>query len=132
VKHRCHNREDHILRFPRFGTLALVAGLALGLLSSPGLAQQDLPEPFAFPQGKDSSGPVTFDHTKHRAAGVDKCTACHVKVFKMEKGQSSPLTMEKMKAGQFCGSCHNGKTRVGSKVVFNVDDKANCVRCHKK
>lgn len=120
------------MRFPRFGTLALVAGLALGLLSSPGLAQQKLPDPFAFPQGKDSPGTVTFEHAKHKDAGVDKCTACHVKLFKMKKGQSGVLTMDKMKAGESCGTCHNGNTKVGSKVVFKADDKANCERCHKK
>ena len=121
-----------MVRFPRFATLAFVAGLALAVPSSPGLAQQKFPDPFAFPQGKDSAGPVTFDHAKHKDAGVDKCTACHVKIFKMKKGQSGVLTMDPMKAGESCGTCHNGNTKVGSKVVFKVDDKANCERCHKK
>jgi c(7)-type cytochrome triheme protein len=122
-----------MLRFRRFATLTLVAGLTLGLLAPwPAVAQQKLPDPFAFPQGKDSAGPVTFDHAKHKDAGVDKCTACHVKIFKMKMGQSGPLAMEKMKAGEQCGACHNGNTKVGSKVVFKADDKANCERCHKK
>ena len=132
MKRCCHHREGHIVRFSRVATLAFVAGLALGPLSSPGLAQQKLPDPFAFPQGKDSTGPVTFDHAKHKDAGVDKCTACHVKIFKMKKGQSGVLTMDKMKVGESCGTCHNGNTKVGTKVVFKVDDKANCEKCHKK
>lgn len=115
----------------KWAKLALVAGLAAALVSSPGVAQK-LPDPLQFPQGKDSPGSVTFDHAKHKEAGADKCTACHVKVFKMKKGTSGTVTMAKMKAGEFCGACHNGKTQVGNKVVFVSDDKANCERCHKK
>jgi c(7)-type cytochrome triheme protein len=115
----------------RFGSVAL--GVILMLLTgAPGGAQQKLPEPFQFPQGKDSPGPVTFDHSKHKAAGADKCTACHVKVFKMKKGQTGPLTMDKMKAGEQCGVCHDGHTKVGDTTVFTVADKANCEKCHKK
>ncbi len=121
------------MRSVSFGTLALVAALALGvLIPSAGLAQPKMPEAFTFPQGKDSPGPVTFDHAKHREAGNDKCTACHVKVFKFKKGETGPLTMAKMKAGEQCGACHNGKTQVGTKVVFTTEDKANCERCHRK
>ena len=116
-----------------FCTLLLIAGLIAGLLSpSVGPAQPKLPDPFAFPPGKDSAGTVTFDHAKHREAGTDKCTVCHTKVFKFKKGDTGPLTMAKMKAGEQCGACHNGKTQVGTKVVFTTDDKANCERCHKK
>jgi len=115
----------------RFGSVALGVVLTL-LIVATGGAQPKLPEPFVFPQGKDSPGPVTFDHAKHRAAGLDKCTACHVKVFKMKKGQTGPLTMEKMKAGDQCGACHNGKTKIADKSPFTVDDQANCGKCHKK
>ena len=120
-------------RLPCSGALVLVIGLTLGLLTSaPAVGQVKLPDPFAFPQGKDSPGVVTFDHAKHKEAGADKCAACHVKVFKMKKGTSGIVTMSKMKAGEFCGACHTGKTQIGSKVVFAADDKTNCERCHKK
>ena len=121
------------MRSLRLGTLLLVAVLGAGLLTpSLGPAQPKLPDAFTFPQGKDSPGPVTFDHAKHRDAGNDKCTACHTKLFKFKKGETGPLTMAKMKAGEQCGACHNGKTQVGTKVVFATDDKANCERCHRK
>ena len=116
-----------------FCALLVVSGLVAGLLApSAGPAQPKVPDPFAFPQGKDSPGAVSFNHAKHRDAGVDKCTACHTKVFKFKKGETGPLTMAKMKAGEQCGTCHNGKTPVGTKVVFTADDKANCEKCHKK
>ena len=108
--------------------LALVSSV---FLLSPGAAQVKVPPDFTFPQGKDSGGVVTFSHEKHKER-AEKCTACHTKVFKMKKGQTGVLTMEKMKAGEQCGACHNGKTEVGGKVAFTVDDKANCEKCHKK
>lgn len=117
----------------RLWGLALVAGVALGFLAaSGGHAQVKMPDDFTFEQGKNAPGPVTFSHAKHRDSGVDKCQACHVKVFKMKRGQTGPLTMEKMKAGEQCGACHNGQTKIGDKVVFAVSDEANCGRCHKK
>ena len=117
--------------------IRLVSGAAvLGFVSSllllaPGAAQVKTPADFTFAKGKDSPGVVTFSHEKHKE-GVEKCTACHVKVFKMKKGQTAELTMAKMKAGELCGTCHNGKTEIAGKVVFVTDDKANCEKCHKK
>jgi c(7)-type cytochrome triheme protein len=120
------------MRHSRLVSCTLLAALGVVLALGPVAAQQKMPEPFAFPQGKDSPGAVTFKHAGHKEAGVEKCTACHTKVFKMKKGQTGPLTMEKMKAGEQCGTCHNGKTEIGGKKVFAVDDKANCEKCHKK
>ncbi len=40
--------------------------------------------------------------------------------------------MAKMKAGEQCGACHDGKKQIGGKAVFATDDKANCEKCHKK
>jgi len=106
--------------------LALV-GLAAPLLAQPPKPPAD----FAFERGKDSPGPVTFSHDGHKDK-ADKCTVCHVKIFKFKKGQTGPLTMEKMKAGEQCGTCHNGKTQMAGKTVFAVADNASCARCHKK
>ena len=120
------------MRFMQSRTCAVIGGLVV-LLTAVVLAtaQVKVPADFAFERGKDSPGPVTFSHEQHRAK-VDKCQACHVKVFKMKKGTTGPLSMEKIKAGEQCGACHNGKTQVGSVVVFTADDKANCEKCHKK
>jgi c(7)-type cytochrome triheme protein len=106
---------------------ALVAGL---LIASSASAQAKGPADFTFELGKDSPGKVTFSHEKHKEK-LEKCTACHVKIFKMKKGTSG-VTMEKIRAGEACGSCHNGKTEVAGKVVFAATDQANCEKCHKK
>ena len=115
------------------GTLALaVVGLALGLFALPPAgAQMKVPEDFAFEGAKDSPGPVTFSHAAHKEK-VAKCTGCHTKIFKMKKGKTGPLTMEKMKAGEQCGACHDGKTDVGGVVAFGVSEEANCEKCHAK
>ena len=119
------------MSYTRLGTFALTIVFALGLLAaSPGFAQVKPPADTSFDKGKDSPGTVTFSHEKHMAAG-NKCTSCHVKVFKMKKGQTGPLTMEKMKAGEQCGACHTGKA-VEGKTAFAVADTASCDKCHKK
>ena len=116
----------------RLGIFALTIVFALGLAAaSPALAQVKPPADMTFEAGKDSPGKVTFSHEKHIAAG-NKCTSCHVKIFKMKKGQSGPITMEKIKAGEQCGACHNGKMAVEGKTVFLATDTANCEKCHKK
>ncbi len=111
--------------------VAVAALVALVALAASGSAQVKIPPDFAFEKGKDSPGAVTFSHEKHKAK-VDKCQACHVKVFEMKKGTTGALTMEKMKAGESCGTCHNAKTEIGGAVVFGVDDKAKCDTCHTK
>jgi c(7)-type cytochrome triheme protein len=116
----------------RLGTLALTIAFALGILAtSPGLAQVKAPPDMSFEKGKDSPGTVTFSHERHLAAG-NKCTSCHVKIFKMKKGASGPISMEKIKVGEQCGACHNGKTVVEGKTVYLATDPANCEKCHKK
>ena len=125
-------RKEDTSMGARLGGGGFAATLVLGVLVvSPATAQIKVPPDFAFPQGKDDPGVVTFSHEKHKAQ-VDKCPACHIKVFKMKKGQTGEFTMAKMKAGELCGTCHNGKTEIAGKVVFTVDDKANCEKCHKK
>ena len=120
------------MSFTRFLSCALSIVLGIGLLLSvPSSAQVKIPPDFAFAKGKDSPGPVTFSHEKHKEK-AEKCTACHTKVFKFKTGTSGTLTMAAMKEGQFCGNCHNGKTELGGKVVFAVEAKDNCEKCHKK
>ena len=68
--------------------------------------------------------PVLFNHEKHVEANGRKCSGCHVGVFQMEKG-SNRMNMSKITKGHFCGTCHNGKT------AFDVEDRAQCARCHK-
>ena len=106
----------------------LVGLLAAGYLEAQ--SQIKTPPDFPIEKSKDSPGPVTFSHDKHKAK-VEKCAACHVKVFKMKKGTSGPFSMDKMKAGEQCGVCHNGKTPIGGGVAFAVDDGASCEKCHK-
>jgi c(7)-type cytochrome triheme protein len=124
--------EEDTMRYAKLGSAAVAVVFAFAVLAvSPGWAQVKPPADMSFDKGKDSPGTVTFSHEKHIAAG-NKCTSCHVKIFKMKKGQSGPITMEKIKAGEQCGACHNGKTAVEGKTVFLATDTANCEKCHKK
>ena len=120
------------MRSHRSWSSAIVVVVSILALAVAASAQVKIPADFTLDKGKDSPGTVTFSHEKHKAAGVDKCTACHTKVFKMKKGTTGPATMEAMKAGAQCGACHNTKTEIGGKKVFGLEDKANCEKCHKK
>ena len=90
----------------------------------------------AVPSGKTltfaggESGKVVFDGKVHADKGL-KCADCHVKpkIFPMKgpgKEGAEKITMADIKAGKFCGTCHNGTKS------FDANDKANCAKCHKK
>ncbi len=66
-------------------------------------------------------GKVVFDGTAHKNAGLT-CSDCHnAELFpKMKKG-TVKITMAEMKAGKYCGRCHNGKR------AFTINE---CSKCH--
>ncbi|HEU4369057.1 MAG TPA: c(7)-type cytochrome triheme domain-containing protein [Methylomirabilota bacterium] len=113
----------------RRGVAALA--VALGALTAPGstagVAQVKVPPDFQFPKSEASPGEVTFSHAAHRAR-VDKCSACHMRDFKLQRGGSGPITLAAKQEGKFCGACHDGKTTMGGTAVFPIDE---CDRCHK-
>ena len=86
------------------------------------------------------SGPAEFSHPGHKKAfGQEKldCKPCHTQpppLFQMKKRQpgEARATMKDMEQGKSCGKCHDGKTEVNGKKVFDVVTKDNCVKCHKK
>lgn len=107
--------------------LALLAGLALGGPLTGSAQTIRSPADFEMKKGENSPGPVTFSHDRHRAK-VNKCTTCHMQGFRMQRGQSGPITLEAKQEGKYCGACHDGKRAVGGAVVFAIDD---CERCHR-
>jgi c(7)-type cytochrome triheme protein len=70
------------------------------------------------------AAPVLFSHQTHVSGQNVKCSACHYHVFQMSK-DSYKMDMNKITKGEFCGKCHNGQKS------FDVNDKANCAKCHK-
>ncbi|MDA8089711.1 MAG: cytochrome c3 family protein [Nitrospiraceae bacterium] len=85
----------------------------------------------ATPPGKDvtfnagAMGKVTFSGAVHAKAGL-KCNDCHTKIFPM-KAPGTPgaakFTMSDIRAGKYCGECHNGKKAFAP--------NGNCTKCHK-
>lgn len=115
------------MRFAWVPSLAMGMALVVILLAgAPGLGQVKMPEDFIMDKGENSPSPVTFSHEKHKAK-VDKCTTCHLKTFKMKRGQSGKITLEALQEGKFCGACHDGKTQIAGTVVFPIDA---CDKCH--
>ena len=64
--------------------------------------------------------PSIFPHWIHRIHY--RCDACHDSLFEMKLG-GTPVTMDLMKEGKVCGTCHNGQLAFGS-------DLQTCNRCH--
>jgi c(7)-type cytochrome triheme protein len=104
--------------------LALAAALVLALI---GDAHAQAPPDFPIPQAESSPGPVVFSHRGHMPR-VEKCSRCHMRGFKMQRGASPPVTLAAKEEGKLCGACHDGKTRMGGVTVFAIEQ---CDRCHK-
>lgn len=60
---------------------------------------------------------VVFPHTAHTV--WLKCSTCHPKIFRKKAG-STPMTMNKIWDGEYCGRCHD-------RVAFPT---RNCFKCH--
>lgn len=75
-------------------------------------------------KGADDVPPAVFPHWVHRVNF--KCYVCHNETigFKMKKG-TTPITMDAIEEGKFCGNCHKGEPAFG--ISFDT-----CVRCHRK
>jgi len=86
-----------------------------------------LPEVFTFARGDGSPGEVSFGHETHHSrieSTQRSCAICHETDFSL-RGPGKPrvgkLTMDRMKRGELCGTCHNGNK------AFGLDD---CTTCH--
>jgi c(7)-type cytochrome triheme protein len=64
--------------------------------------------------------PVVFPHWKHRIRF--RCYTCHPDEFVMEGG-ANEITMDAIRAGGYCGKCHNGD--IAFPVAFET-----CRKCH--
>ena len=55
--------------------------------------------------GKMGMPAAVFPHWFHRIRF--KCSACHPAIFQMKRG-SNPISMDGIRAGEWCARCHNG------------------------
>jgi c(7)-type cytochrome triheme protein len=77
------------------------------------------------PQPSDNVPPATFPHWFHRVRV--RCAVCHSSIFEMKAG-ANPITMDAIRAGQFCGKCH--PSYPDSKALAWPVAFESCVRCH--
>jgi len=70
--------------------------------------------------GADDIPPAVFPHGVHRMRF--KCYTCHDAIFPLKAG-ASPVTMDAIREGKFCGACHGGN--IAFPVGFDT-----CDRCH--
>jgi c(7)-type cytochrome triheme protein len=85
---------------------------------------------------KSDLAPVVFEHWIHRSKFT--CRVCHVDVGFAMKAGATNITAIDNERGYYCGACHNGKTMVEERPVFQAcankamtaQDARRCERCH--
>ncbi len=102
--------------------MAWLTGAVLALGGHAAAQQLRLPPDLAYTKAEGSPGKVVFSHQFHVAVS-EKCTTCHVKLFRMLQ-PTRQVTHAEMEAGKSCGACHNGQ------MAFGPTDAAGCSRCH--
>jgi c(7)-type cytochrome triheme protein len=127
----------------RIGFAAAVALLALPALvhaeQTSGKKRRPLPPEFGRvvldkQAAKAGVAPVVFDHWLHRARYT--CRLCHVDVGFAMTANGTGIKAADNAAGFYCGACHNGRTVVAGKKLFEScsrgpgEAKASCARCH--
>jgi len=84
---------------------------------------------------KAGVSPVVFDHWLHRAKFT--CRLCHIDIgFTMKAGETDIRAADNIN-GYYCGSCHDGKRKIGGKKIFAAcaaefteEEGKRCVKCH--
>jgi c(7)-type cytochrome triheme protein len=72
---------------------------------------------------KKSTHPsVAFSHWMHRRFYT--CRVCHFELGFAYKTNTSGISEEKNRRGEFCGACHNDR------IAFSVLEEDNCRKCH--
>jgi c(7)-type cytochrome triheme protein len=66
--------------------------------------------------------PASFSHWIHRQKHT--CRVCHFELQFNFEANTTEITEEANRAGQFCGSCHDGKE------LFGHEKPEDCERCH--
>jgi len=113
----------------------ILAAIPLGmLLLAPGRAKgnfdfADPPPPeeygnFLIDRVSSAKGvkPVSFSHWIHRQSST--CRVCHFEIQFNYSVNTTEISERDNRAGQFCGTCHDGKE------LFGHEKPEDCERCH--
>ncbi len=100
----------------------IVVLLACVMVASVGLTLAfAVPGDIVFPAHEMQELPVAvFPHWFHRIRF--RCFVCHPRIFPM-KVTNEGITMDAIRAGQFCGTCHNDQ--IAWRPSYDT-----CARCH--
>jgi c(7)-type cytochrome triheme protein len=79
-----------------------------------------------YPALSDTAGPVVFSHRSHGALGAGfACNQCHTN----SSSKTLVVTMDAIRQGQVCGSCHDGKAK-GPRSRRAAASIQECSACH--
>ena len=109
------------LSFPTILAALLFAVTAFVLNVTPQQAEAEYADVVLNEYSEDAGmRPVVFPHWFHRIRF--KCKACHEHIYLMKAG-ANETNMNKILAGESCGTCHNDE------VAWGAD---YCDRCHSR
>jgi c(7)-type cytochrome triheme protein len=78
-----------------------------------------------YPVSSANLGPVVFSHQSHEDGSGYTCKMCHAG----ESGNYGTFTMETIRKGQACGSCHDGRVK-NPRNGQNIFPVHQCPSCH--
>jgi c(7)-type cytochrome triheme protein len=115
MKHCAAHHRSFLIRLPEWAIL-----LALLTLLAPSPARAEYGDVVLNKRAeKAGMRPVIFPHWFHRIRF--KCNVCHSEIgFTMRAGANN-IRMADLKAGKFCGACHN------KQIAWGLE---NCQLCH--
>ena len=128
---RCHGRGitrgAHVyalaalLSLPPIAAAASPPGLDSSRVAAP--TSVKLPADLVYDRAVGPARAVVFSHETHFAFEGNRCTGCHVGLFRMLQ-PSHRASHAEMNAGHSCGACHDGRH------AFGVADSSTCGTCH--
>lgn len=100
----------------------IVIALLAGMVEFTPKASAETYGDIVFDRRKAQETPAAvFPHWFHRIRF--RCYVCHPAIFPMRKSGGAEITMNGIRAGKYCGACHDGKT--AWEPSFD-----SCSRCH--
>jgi c(7)-type cytochrome triheme protein len=120
-----HNRYGIAMKFKKASSLGALFAFVI-FLQFDGSASDKDGGFVQYPSVSGAPGPVIFSHRLHGGRGAGyACGQCHAAA----STKTLSVTMEDIRQGRVCGSCHNGKTKGlrSQRLAAAIQD---CSACH--
>jgi c(7)-type cytochrome triheme protein len=120
-----HNRVGKSMKLEKASCFCVMLAIVFLLQFDGGASEKDGGF-ILYPSVSKAPGPVAFSHRLHGISGAGyACDQCHSSA----STKALSVTMEDIRQGRVCGSCHNGKTK-GPRSQLLAATIQDCSACH--